>query len=279
MKANINNNENNIKVIERMNNENVSIEILEFEELRGGSNVSSSIMLSFMKDSNIKLRQVKITLNNTQIRLEAGALSYLKGNIEMNNKIGGIMGLGKKFLKGSVTGETTFKPKYSGTGEIYLEPSFGHYVIIELENEEVIVDDGVFYACEDSVEVGAAMQKNVSSAVLGQEGLFQTKLCGSGFVVLEVPVPKEEIIEHELNNETLKVDGNFAILRTGNINFTVETSSKSLIGSATSGEGLLNVFRGTGKVWLIPTKHVYSNLTNFGLYGMTNPGGKSNTKA
>ncbi len=39
MKANIKNKEDNIKVIETMNNENVSIEILEFEELRGGSNI------------------------------------------------------------------------------------------------------------------------------------------------------------------------------------------------------------------------------------------------
>lgn len=269
---------NNIKVIEEMKSNNVSIEILEYEELNGGSDLSTVMMLSLMKYSNVKLRQVKITLNNSSVRLEAGALNYLKGNIEMENKMGGIMGLGKKILKASVTGETVFKPKYSGSGEIYLEPSFGHYAILNLENEEIIIDDGVFYACEDNVKIEPALQKNVSSAVFGQEGLFQVRLSGRGLVVLEVPVPKEEIVEIELNNEVLKVDGNFAILRSGNIDFSVETSSKSLLGSVTSGEGLLNVFRGTGMVWLVPTKHVYNHISSFGIHGLSNPGGTSNTK-
>ena len=34
--------------------------------------------------------------------------------------------------------------------------------------------------------------------------------------------------------------------------FTVEKSTKSLIGSAISAEGFVNVFRGTGKVLLAP---------------------------
>ena len=40
------------------------------------------------------------------------------------------------------------------------------------------------------------------------------------------------------------------------LNFTVERSGKSLIGSAASGEGLVNVYRGTGSVLMSPT--VYS---------------------
>ena len=277
MKSNINFNKNLITTIDKVENERISIEILQYEDLTGGNSASDSMMLYFMKKSNIKLRQVKMTMKNTSVRLEAGALYMLKGDIEMDNKMGGLIGLGKKFLKSSVTGETTFRPTYKGSGELYLEPSYGHYVIIELENEEVIVDDGVFYACEDTVDVGVFMQKNLSSAVLGNEGLFQVKLSGTGFVVLEVPVPKEEILEVELNNETLKVDGNFAILRTGGVVFTVETSSKSLIGSATSGEGLLNVFKGRGKVWLVPTEIAYRRL-GFGVAKMSNPGGSSNTK-
>ena len=49
-----------------------------------------------------------------------------------------------------------------------------------------------------------------------------------------------------------QVDGNMAIAWSGSLNFTVERSGKSLIGSAASGEGLVNVYRGTGKVLLAP---------------------------
>ena len=59
-------------------------------------------------------------------------------------------------------------------------------------------------------------------------------------------------MEVELNNDVLKVDGNFAIAWSGTLDFTVERSGKSLIGSAASGEGLVNVYRGTGKVLLAP---------------------------
>lgn len=38
----------------------------------------------------------------------------------------------------------------------------------------------------------------------------------------------------------------------GSLEFTVERSGKSLIGSAASGEGLVNVYSGTGKVLLAP---------------------------
>ena len=65
-------------------------------------------------------------------------------------------------------------------------------------------------------------------------------------------VTYDELVEIELENDVLKVDGNFAIAWSSSLNFTVERSGKSLIGSAASGEGLVNVYRGTGKVLLAP---------------------------
>ena len=71
--------------------------------------------------------------------------------------------------------------------------------------------------------------------------------------MLESPVPREELIEFELNNDVLKIDGNMAIAWSNTLEFKVEKSGKSLIGSAVSGEGLVNVYRGTGKVLMAPT--------------------------
>ncbi|MGN0696619.1 MAG: AIM24 family protein, partial [Oscillospiraceae bacterium] len=108
--------------------------------------------------------------------------------------------------------------------------------------------------------VSAYMQRNLSSAALGGEGIFQTSIKGPGLVILECAVPMCEIDIIDLENDTLKVDGNFAVLRTGGIDFTVERSAKTLIGSAVSGEGLVNVYRGTGQVWLAPTIKVYESM-------------------
>ena len=251
---------NKLEVLSEMIGDS-TFQILEYETLSGSLDVGSAEQMYFMREIGMTLKQIKIILQDSSVRLQSGALSYMKGKIDLRAGLSGIMSLGKKLMSSKVTGESAIKPLYTGRGEIYLEPSFGHYALIELEDDEVIIDDGLFYACEEGVEVGAYMQKNISSALFGNEGLFQTKLEGSGIAVLELPVPEHEIRKVVLINDVLKVDGNFALLRTGDIEFSVEKSSKSLIGSAASGEGLVNVYRGTGEVWLMPTKEVYNRIS------------------
>ena len=95
-------------------------------------------------------------------------------------------------------------------------------------------------------------RKNVSSAVLGGEGLFNMSLQGTGVVALESNVPENELIEVELENDELKIDGNLAVCWSSNLDFTVERTTKTLVGSAVSGEGLVNVYRGTGRVLMSP---------------------------
>ncbi|WP_297422506.1 AIM24 family protein [Clostridium sp.] len=246
-------------------------QILEYENLDGATDVQTALGLNIMKESGIKLKQVRIILEDSSVKLEPGSLSYMKGNIEIKSKQGGLIGFGKKIISSKLTGETAFKPTYSGTGEIFLEPSFGHFALVELEDDEIIVSDNMFCACEEGIEINAAMQKNVSSAFLGNEGLYQTRIEGNGIVVLKVPVPETEIFKCILINDTLKVDGNLAILRTGNIEFSVEKSSKSIIGTAVSGEGMVNVYRGTGEVWLMPTKSVYKDLRIRGISQIIKP--------
>ena len=48
------------------------------------------------------------------------------------------------------------------------------------------------------------------------------------------------------------MDGNFVVAWSNSLDFTVEKSTKSVIGSIASGEGLVNVYRGTGKVLFAP---------------------------
>lgn len=268
--------QNKLTMISEMRNDS-RFQVLEFDRLEGATDIGTALGLQIMNESGVKLRQVRIILEDSAVKLESGALSYMKGDIDIKTKTGGVVGLGKKFLNSKLTGETMFKPTYEGTGEVFLEPSFGHFALIELEDEEIIVDDGLFFACEEEIEVGAAMQKSVSSMIFGNEGIYQTSISGSGIVVLEIPVPESEIFKCKLFNDTLKVDGNFAVLRTSNIKFTVEKSS-SIIGSATNGEGLLNVYSGTGEVWLLPTKSIYMDLKVRGLAELSDPDGRMNTE-
>ena len=116
----------------------------------------------------------------------------------------------------------------------------------------IVIEDGMFLACDASLKHKAVMRSTFSSAVAGNEGLFNLGLNGNGVVCLESMVPQEELIEIELQDDVLKIDGNMAIAWSSTLQFTVERSGKSLIGSAASGEGLVNVYRGTGKVLMAP---------------------------
>ena len=70
----------------------------------------------------------------------------------------------------------------------------------------------------------------------------------------------QNIEEINLENDEIKIDGSMAVCWSQTLSFTVERSTKSLIGSAVSGEGLVNVYRGTGQVWLSPNLKIYDSF-------------------
>ncbi len=250
----------NIKVIDSSTRGGMQVDILEYQKLMGGKNPYNAQMMYYMEKQNMKARQPVIYINNDTVKLEPGAMSYFQGNIEMVSGVTARNLIGRVFT-GAVTGESAAQPEYKGTGMVVLEPTFKHFLVIELQaGEEIVVDKGMFFAAQGSATVSAYMQRNISSAIAGGEGIFQTSIKGPGLCVLECAVPMCEIDIIDLNNDTLKVDGNFAVLRTGSISFTVERSAKTLVGSAVSGEGLVNVYRGTGQVWLAPTIKVYNSM-------------------
>jgi uncharacterized protein (AIM24 family) len=259
----------NLVVIDSASNQGFKVEILGYKTLAGSNDPRTAQTVYFANQTHLKLKQVRLTLDQSEAIVEAGALHYLHGHIDLQNPVGGVGGLGKAMLKKMLTNETAFMPRYRGSGFVYLEPSFGDFLIYNLRNEEIIADLGLFYCSEASLSVGVAMQKNVSSALLGGEGLFQTQVRGSGIAVFELPVPASEVRCVHLNNETLQVDGNFALMRSGRIEFSVEKSSKGMFGSLSSGEGLLQTFRGTGRVWLAPTQAIYTQMSLGGLNGLS----------
>lgn len=200
-------------------------------------------------------RQLAIEMDGTSgVILQAGAMQWTAGNVGATSGIKSPMDLAKKLFKGKVTGESAVKPEYQGSGLLVCEPTYKHLIVMDLAdwNGSVVLDDGMFCACESTVKQELVMRSNLSSAVAGGEGLFNLGLRGSGIFCVESFSPQEELIEINLENDVLKIDGNMAVAWSGGLSFTTERSGKSLVGSVVSGEGLVNVYRGTGKVLLAP---------------------------
>ncbi|ASS73619.1 transcriptional regulator [Tumebacillus algifaecis] len=206
----------------------------------------------FMSKSNMRNKQLMIELENSEVMLKAGAMQYMVGNIEMTTGIKSVGGFMRNLVSSAVTSTSAIKPLYKGTGTILLETTYKYLWIIDVDNDHIVIEDGMFLACETTLELSVSARKNISSAALGGEGLFNLSAKGKGILALEAPIPTEEVIVVELRNDVLKVDGNFALMWSESLDFTVERAGKTLIGSAASGEGLVNVYRGTGTVWLAP---------------------------
>lgn len=209
----------------------------------------------YMNEMNIRKRQVLCELNGNSIKMQAGAMQWMSGNIEMVSDVKGVGSFLGKMIKGAVTGESAVKPVYSGNGLVMLEPTYRYLLIEDVGSwgSGIVLDDGLFLACDTSVQESISKRNNVSSALLGGEGLFNLCLSGNGYCVLESPVPREELVEFNLNNSCVKIDGNMAIAWSSSLSFTVEKAAKTLIGSGLSGEGFVNVYRGTGKILMAPT--------------------------
>ena len=217
---------------------------------------SNAQVAYFCNEMNVRKRQVVCDVARSPITVQAGAMQWTVGNVNATTGVKGVGDFLGKAMRGKATGESAIKPEYTGTGTLVLEPTYKHILLLNVAdwNGSVVLDDGLFLACEAGLKHKAVMRSNLSSAVAGGEGLFNLGITGSGVLCLESPCPREELVEITLKDDVLKVDGNMAIAWSGSLNFTVERSGKSLIGSAASGEGLVNVYRGTGKVLLAPVR-------------------------
>lgn len=215
----------------------------------------SAVVAYYCSQMNVKKRQVVCDLSKAPVTIQAGAMQWMLGNVAANTGVKGVGDFLGKAMRGKATGESAIKPEYTGDGTLVLEPTYKHLLLIDIADwgGSIILDDGLFLACDSNLNHKAIMRSNFSSALAGGEGLFNLSLNGTGILCIESECPREELIEISLTNDVLKIDGNYAIAWSSTLDFTVERSGKSLIGSAASGEGLVNVYRGTGKVLMMPT--------------------------
>ncbi len=214
---------------------------------------------------NVNRRQLLINLSGDSYTIQAGAMQWMAGNVNMQTGVKGAGDFLGKLVSSKVTGESAVKPIYSGQGQLMLEPTYRHILLTDVASwgGSIVLDDGLFLACDSRLQQKVVSRQNLSSAVLGGEGLFNLSLQGQGVLALESIVPQDELFEIVLDNDEMRIDGNMAVAWSGSLQFTVEKSTKSLIGSAVSGEGFVNVYRGSGKIWMAPV------MASSGSAGMT----------
>lgn len=202
-----------------LNNTNVQVtsalggmQVLEYVQDMSVS-PSTSKLQYYMSRMNVNKRQLLLNLNGNGYTVQAGAMQWTAGQIQMESGVKGVGGFLSGMAKAAVTKETVAKPIYTGYGQVMLEPTYRHILLTNLQEwgGSVVLDDGLFLACDNTVTQKVVARSNLSSAVFGREGLFNLSLNGTGICALESIVPRNEIIEVVLDNDMMKIDGNMAI--------------------------------------------------------------------
>lgn len=188
---------------------------------------------------------------------EAGAMSWMTGNMQMETSGGGI---GKMFSK-AFSGERLFQNKYtaqSTAGTIAFASSFpGNILAVEIQpGQDVICQKSAFLASTPGVELSIFFQKKLGAGFFGGEGFIMQRLSGQGLAFVEVD---GSVVTKELAaGEQLVVDTGYLAMMDGSCSVDVVTV-KGVKNVLLGGEGLFNtVVTGPGRVSLqtMPTVQV-----------------------
>lgn len=211
------------------------------------------------------MRQVRMDIRDETVRATRGALSNLRGAITLTPRLPSLGDIFRAFF----TSETRIRPFYTGTGSVLLQPSLGGYHILDVaDGERWILEPGVFWASEGSVEL-ALYKERLWASLWAGDGLFpwKTTLSGHGRVAINAPGPVETI---EVRDSELRVQGRLVLGRTEGLSFYSQRST-TFFRHFISGQNRLRVYSGTGKALVCWTpywnEHLYKRMTGESIEG------------
>ncbi|MBI4782049.1 MAG: TIGR00266 family protein [Oscillatoriophycideae cyanobacterium NC_groundwater_1537_Pr4_S-0.65um_50_18] len=181
-----------------------------------------------------------------QIIAEAGAMLSMAAKLSMTTQFSGgfIPALLKKFLGGESLFVNAFKNTSAQPMELVLSQStIGDIVAIELKGNEICFQPGAYLAHTPGVHMG--VQWAGFSSWLAGEGLFRLKLSGNGLVFFG---GYGGVSQRRVDGEFI-VDSGHLLAYEPSIKMNLKLAG-GLVGSITSGEGLVNRLSGQGRIYL-----------------------------
>jgi uncharacterized protein (AIM24 family) len=201
------------------------------------------------------MRFVKITLRDETVRAEAGALSYMVGNITVHARLPTIAA----YIRSTLADEAVIRPEYTGTGAVYLESTFAGFHVFEIK-EPWIIESGAYWASEGSVDLGFTRERFMTAFWSGEGFIdLQTRVNGHGKVVVTCQGPVEELA---LNNERLMAEGKYVIARTKGIKYTIRRPTKTYFGRRLAKERYFRCYEGEGRLLFSSTPYWRVRMLN-----------------
>ncbi len=202
-------------------------------------------MADFEIESSEGCRWMKVTIDDDDVRTERGALYRMDGNVEMDVPLPSLRSMWVSLF----SDESVLRPRYVGSGQLYLDSTFGGYHIFDVKaGEQWILERRCFWASDGEVRLGIHREPMWTSWWAG-EGLlwYKTTLRGEGQAVLSVDGPVEEV---ELRGQRVLIDGHFVVARTSGVRMRLRRPARSYLSHWLSGQKLSCSYEGTGRLFV-----------------------------
>ncbi|MFM8284837.1 MAG: AIM24 family protein [Planctomycetaceae bacterium] len=207
-------------------------------------------MATFEIEHSEGMRWVKVDLADDDVRTERGALNHMLGSISMDVPLPSLRAAWVSLF----SDESLLRPRYRGTGTVYLDSTLGGYHRLDVRRgEKWILDRRCFWASDGEVEI-AVRREHWWTALLAGEGFlwFKTVLSGDGQALLTVDGPVSEV---RLKGDRLVVDGPQVVARTAGIRLRMARPTANLVSYWLSGERRSYVYEGSGRLLLCTTPY------------------------
>lgn len=181
-----------------------------------------------------------------KIVAEAGAMASMDGGVDLSTQFSG--GFIPALLKSFLGGESMFINTFSNTSSVpkqvvLTQSTIGDITRIELENNTLCLQPGAYIAHAGNINLSVGWA-GFASWIAG-EGLFKLKVSGRGIVFIGA---YGGLSKRTVNQEFI-VDTGHLVAYDPSLKMNIKLSG-GLLGSVTSGEGLVNKITGNGDIYL-----------------------------
>jgi len=185
---------------------------------------------------------------NGRLWAKKGAMVAYTGDVRFRRESTLEHGL-EKFVKKTVTGESSTMMKIKGQGHVYLADKGKEIAVLNLQNEKIYVNGNDVLAFEDGIDWDIKIMSRGSSMMSG--GLFNIRLEGTGMVAITTHYTPLTL--HVTPAEPIYTDPNATVAWSGGLTPSLKTDIdfKTLLGRD-SGETFQMKFKGNGFVIVQP---------------------------
>lgn len=135
---------------------------------------------------------------------------------------------------------------YTGTGMMVLKPTYEHILLINVnEWESVVTKDKLFLACESKLTQKSNMNVGSVSSIIKESSSLNLIFSGDGILALKSNIPIKNLIEIELDDDILKVNGDLAKAWSSSLTLTTERIRMKE-------DDFMYIYKGTGKILMAP---------------------------